>query len=1705
MSLGGITLRKARTAFFKGFVGALATGALVVGGLVAGVAPAAVAAEDPATVTADALPTVQINGVAWDQAIAGNTVFAGGEFTRARPAGSPAGANESVRSNLLAYNLTTGALIASFAPTFNGTVRQLAVTPDGSKLFVVGSFTQVNGSTRNRVAVFDLPGMTLSSVAPNVNGPVDSVAVTNTVAYFGGNFSTINGQGRTKFGAVTIANNSTRPISAAVGDGRVQGIALSADASRVAISGTFVSVNGTNRPGYGLYMMDTATGASLDLPVNNTDVRNAGTQSGVRNLDSDGVNFYGVGWHYSSAGTTEGVFAVSFSTGALVWMEDCHGDSYDVYASSEVVYAASHKHYCSNNGGFPETFPRSYHHSTALTKTVEGVNGGDLWGYPQSPGKPSPALLNWFPDYSVGTYTGQSQATWAVTGNDDYVVYGGEFMSVNGQAQQGLVRFAKRATAPNSQGPRISSAAWDVRVTSEAAGTVHVSFPTNWDRDDKTLVYRVYRDSESNAPILTQSVDSTFWQTSTVTAVDRGLTAGSSPRYRVTVTDSTGNVAKADWTTVTVSGSAASSYVGSVLDSGPASWWRLGETSGTSAASTAGGAPLLITGSVVKNATGAISGDNDRAMTFSGASSQYAASTAEAVIAPDQFSTEAWIRTTTTRGGKIIGFGDRTSGSSSSNSADRHLYMSNNGELFFGVRTASRVTVSTPSNDGKRYNDGAWHHVVTTMGADGMKLYVDGELVGSRAEVTYGRTYNGYWRVGGDQLSSWSSRPSSDYFAGTIDEVAVYRAPLTATEVQAHYVAGTTGTTVNQPPAAAFTSAVTDLSVAVDGRGSSDVDGTVTSYTWQWGDSTPDSTGATATHNYAAAGTYQVRLTVRDDAGAEATLVRDVTVTAAPVNQAPTAAFTSTASNLSVEFDGRGSSDTDGSVASYAWQWGDGTANGAGSTPTHAYAAAGTYQVTLTVRDDDGAEGTVTQAVTVTAPPPAGSNILANDAFERSASGGWGSADQGGAWTLAGGNSAFSVSGGTGKISTPRSTGMVARLGSVSSSNTLVKADFSLDKILVGQYVIVHGRTVGDAAYSVRLSVESGGAVRALLLRGSSTAIGSASVLPGVTLVAGQKYTVSFEVSGVSPTNLKAKLWQTGTTEPDWQKTGSDSALSMQSEGSVAVESRVPGSAAGVAQVPVVVSFDSITVTDPTVTPGPAPDPDPQPDPDPEPEPDPDPQPDPEPDPDPDPAALTIASDAFERTSAAGWGSADQGGAWTLVGGNSSFSVSDGDGNISTPRSTGMVAKLDAVASTNTRVTAEFSLDKILVGQYVIVHGRTVNDTSYSVRLSVESGGAVRALLLRGSSSAVGAASVLPGVTLVAGQKYTVSFEVSGVSPTNLKAKLWQTGTTEPDWQKTGSDSTAAMQAAGSVGVESRVPGSAAGVAQVPVVVSFESITVTDPTVAPPAAAPPAEEPPAVEPPAVEPPAEEPPAEEPPAEEPPAEEPPVEEPAVVDPPANPEPEPEPVSDFVVARDAFERAVSGGWGTSDLGGDWSVSGGNSAFAVTGGAGTITTPLSSAMVARLGSFSSVDTRVTAEFSVDKVVPGQYIVIHGRSVTDAYSVRLRVEPDASVRMWLLRGSSSAIGASAVAPGVTITPGAKYTVSLEVTGTSPTTLRAKLWTSGSAEPDWQMMGANDVAEMQVAGAVAVESRVPGNAAGADQVPVVLSFHDITVIDPTP
>ena len=155
--------------------------------------------------------------------------------------------------------------------------------------------------------------------------------------------------------------------------------------------------------------------------------------------------------------------------------------------------------------------------------------------------------------------------------------------------------------------------------------------------------------------------------------------------------------------------------------------------------------------------------------------------------------------------------------------------------------------------------------MVASLGSDGMDLYVDGASVGNRTDVTTAQGYMGYWRIGGDSVGSWPSAPTSAYLNGTIDDVAVYQRVLSAAEVQDHF-ARSQGGPANQPPTADFDFTADDLEVAFDGTASTDPDGTIEDYSWDFDDG-QSSTAESPDHTYAAAGSYDVTLTVTDNDG----------------------------------------------------------------------------------------------------------------------------------------------------------------------------------------------------------------------------------------------------------------------------------------------------------------------------------------------------------------------------------------------------------------------------------------------------------------------------------------------------------------------------------------------------------------------------------------------------------------------------------------------------------------------------------------------------------------------------------------------------------------------------------------------------------------------------------------------------------------------
>jgi PKD repeat protein len=502
-------------------------------------APPTTVPATPATVSADGLPTWQINGVVWAQVVVGNTVYATGSFTRARPPGSPVGTNEVVRQNLLAYDITTGNLITSFNHTLSAQGLAIAVSPDGRTLYVGGDFTSVDGQSRGHVAAFDVAtGVLLSNFHPSVGGQVRALVVNASTVFVGGDFQAVGATQR-RFAAAFVPTTGALTDWDPSADLAVWAMTLSPDGSRMILGGRFSHIGGQNR--YGLGAVDLTTGA-LTTWNSALIVRDAGTDSSITSLTADSTTIYGSGYVFGAGGNVEGTFAID-QLGNLKWLNDCHGDTYSTAVIGPVLYSVSHAHYCGNlggDGGYPETNPRTFHR--ALAEVAGGTPGcvlkRDTQGYPNFQGQPCTTLLDWFPTVDLGTYTGQYQGAWSVVGNSQYIALGGEFPRVNGVAQQGLVRFAVSSIAPNKRGPQSSTAL--TPTATKVGSSVRLNFGATWDMDNAVLTYSVYR-SGTGTPIGSTTADTRFWRLGSGLSVTDVAPPSGTFTYTVVARDAFGN------------------------------------------------------------------------------------------------------------------------------------------------------------------------------------------------------------------------------------------------------------------------------------------------------------------------------------------------------------------------------------------------------------------------------------------------------------------------------------------------------------------------------------------------------------------------------------------------------------------------------------------------------------------------------------------------------------------------------------------------------------------------------------------------------------------------------------------------------------------------------------------------------------------------------------------------------------------------------------------------------------------------------------------------------------------------------------------------------------------------------------------------------------------------------------------------------------
>jgi hypothetical protein len=195
------------------------------------------------------------------------------------------------------------------------------------------------------------------------------------------------------------------------------------------------------------------------------------------------------------------------------------------------------------------------------------------------------------------------------------------------------------------------------------------------------------------------------------------------------------------------------------------------------------------------------------------------------------------------------------------------------------------------------------------------------------------------------------------------------------------------------------------------------------------------------------------------------------------------------------------------------------------------------------------------------------------------------------------------------------------------------------------------------------------------------------------------------------------------------------------------------------------------------------------------------------------PPSNELVVDTFSRAATSGWGGADIGGSYTLLGSSGAFAVQGGVGQVTVPVGNSRGATLYGASTRDVDMTVKFATDVMSRGdgQFVYLIARRATDGSeYRLKVRLLADGRVLTGLSKTSNGVEAPieVGVDSGLSYVAGSYLHVRASVTGASPTTLKVKVWRAGQAEPTgWQVTATDATSSLQDAGAVGIQSYVAG----------------------------------------------------------------------------------------------------------------------------------------------------------------------------------------------------------------------------------------------------------------------------------------------------------
>jgi hypothetical protein len=356
--------------------------------------------------------TVEANGRVWDILRVDDRIYLAGSFTQL----TNTDGTTVARNNLAAIDANTGQVDPDWNPDVTRPSSPMALSSDGNRLFVGGTFTNVGGLTRNRLAAIDVAtGGVNTQWNAGVNSTVWALAVSGNRVYAGGDFTTVKSQPRTHIAKIDASTGAPDPNWTPSADqispnhyGSVRALAFPADGSRLYVGGYFQSISGQQTGN--LVALDPSTGV-LD--------------GGFRPNESNGIQSVAVSNGRVFVGTgdnLEGIEAFDATTGQLAWRlgygthTPPEGDvqAIDVSDDGTTVYAGGH-------------FNRMSEYARNRLVAVDAATG-TIDG-------------QWYPSLA-----GNDLGVWAVESYGSHLYAGGDFSGVAGRPQ---ARFAQFTDGPD--------------------------------------------------------------------------------------------------------------------------------------------------------------------------------------------------------------------------------------------------------------------------------------------------------------------------------------------------------------------------------------------------------------------------------------------------------------------------------------------------------------------------------------------------------------------------------------------------------------------------------------------------------------------------------------------------------------------------------------------------------------------------------------------------------------------------------------------------------------------------------------------------------------------------------------------------------------------------------------------------------------------------------------------------------------------------------------------------------------------------------------------------------------------------------------------------------------------------------------------------------------------------------------------------------